>query len=173
MQEEMNREAEDLLRESGADRFREALKGGIVHMVRVSSPEQAKRSAGSLKSQRMHIEYLKRLGIAEERIEIVELLGESGSGDAERPKFREIVRRARRKEILIVSITRDDRLSRSGQDAEDLYNALADHGGYAVVGGVVYDPANHAQRMMLSVGAAMAEMENNQRSERLIPNPAD
>lgn len=149
------------------ERWRAAWQVGARCIVRVSTPDQAKRSKGSLKTQRDEAAALARFGVPADRIRMVELLGESASGDTDRPRFRaEVLEPARADRYRILCVTRDDRLSRNGPDSEDLYDALADNDGFVVIGGIIYDPANQAHRMMLRIGSAVAEYENAQRAER-------
>jgi DNA invertase Pin-like site-specific DNA recombinase len=160
-------EDDDDLGHGFGDRWRAAWRVGARCVVRVSTLFQAKQSKGSLKTQRDEVAALASFGVPADRIQTVELLGESASADADRPKFRaEVLEPARAGRYRILCVTRDDRISRNGPDSEELYDVLADNDGFVVIGGVIYDPANQAHRMMLKIGSAVAEYENAQRAER-------
>lgn len=149
-------------------RWRRAVAHGVATVVRVSTRSQALTSRGSLETQRDQAETLKSFGIDPAQIIRIELLGESASPDADRPRFRrEVLGEAEAGRIRVVSITKDDRLSRNGEDAEALFDALAEHNGFVVVGEVIYDPSNDSHRMMLRIGSAVAEHEDSQRTQRL------
>lgn len=152
---------------SHAQRLAAAVKRGIICIVRVSTNFQARTSLGSIRRQEDEsVGNLVRMGIPRERIEVVSMLGESGSADQSRPKFWRIVRRAQMGGIGIVAVARDDRLSRNTLDAEHLFDALEAHGGFMAVDGMLLDPANQTQRLMLKIGSALAEHENTHRLER-------
>ena len=155
------------LNDSPAERLRRALERDIILVIRVSSLRQAEESEGGIKHQRQQVFHLYQHQIPPERIEVLDLLGESGRVDAHRPRFRALVKRAESGSVGVVIFAYGDRISRNDYDAQQLFDALAAYGGLVVLNGMPFDPADPHQRAMLSMTTVLAEVDNEGRRARL------
>lgn len=150
-------------RGSFIERVRACARLGVALLVRQSSEKQKEENTGSPAWQRAQVRIVEpHLSEGQECVEY-DARGESAKPGANRPVFRRLVGDVRRGRIGIVIVAWADRASRSFDDAEELFDALADVNGYLVCEGHFYDPNDKNHRLLLRIQVALAEHANEQR----------
>jgi DNA invertase Pin-like site-specific DNA recombinase len=132
--------------------------------IRQSSHAQKVKHKGSAAVQRQQARYVAPLGLTSESIRVVDARGESGSVDADRPRFRDMLAAAQAGRIGILLLARHDRLARSDAESAAMHDALARHRSLIMVDGRCYDPAMPEDALMLRLLATFAEYENRART---------
>lgn len=140
----------------------------ILLLLRQSSPDQVADHKGSIEVQREQKKNLCQIGIDEDQIEVVDLLGESGRGDADRPKFEEVLRRIKAGEVGLISLARHDRLGRNDRDSVRLFEAMEEHGTLCMIGRRLYDLRQPSDELTLRMQATFASYENKSRTRWMV-----
>lgn len=145
-----------------------AFRAGVAVVRRHSSMIGVKRSKGSARFQLAEYERLIRMGVDASAIVTVEMLGESGREDADRPRFEWLLGEIRAKRIRVVVVSVNDRLGRNEPDSWELYAALREVEGFIMIGGRLFDPSDLQDRTLLELQAVIAAADNRNRMLFLI-----
>lgn len=140
----------------------------ILLVLRQSSLGQVSDHKGSIKAQIEQKKNLRQIGIDEDDIEVVNLLGESGRKDADRPKFEEVVRRIRAGEVGLLSLARHDRLGRNDRDSVRLFDAMEEQATLCMIGRRLYDLRQPSDELSLRMQATFAAYENKSRTRWMV-----
>ena len=152
---------------AAVDRIYKAIRRGVIAYSRVSSAAQD-RNAGSRGFQRDQLLVLEPYGVDVSLIELVECTESAASPNGPRDGFEYVLSQVRHGKVGVVVVILADRIARNDQDARRLYDALAAVGGFVLITGQFYDPADPGQRFILNIHAVTAEFENMQRLLRLL-----
>lgn len=143
-------------------------KLAIVY-VRVSTPQQAQESVGSIEHQRRQREYALRWGWPEDRIEVVEDdLGLSGTSAAGREGLQRVLKRVGQGLVGIILAADTSRLTRSSLDFEALVGLCRVNDTLLAIEGVIVDLNDSANRLLARIRANVAQFDNEMRAETFM-----
>lgn len=143
-------------------------KLAIVY-VRVSTPQQAQESVGSIEHQRRQRAYALTWGWPEDRIEVVEQdLGLSGASAAGREGLQRVMKRVGQGLVGIILTADTSRLTRSSLDFEALVGLCRVNDTLLAIEGVIVDLNDSANRLLARIRANVAQFDNEMRAETFM-----
>lgn len=139
---------------------------GVWLFMRQSSDKQKRRHKGSALVQRAQLRKVAHLGVrvTESNLTVIDALGESGSGEQDREKFRKLLEAARAGKIGILVLSNHDRLGRNEEDTAAVYAALRRSKSLVIVDGQIFDPNRASDFLPLKLYAQLAEFDNANRT---------
>jgi DNA invertase Pin-like site-specific DNA recombinase len=146
------------------------LAGGVAIYIRQSSQRQVDHNIGSRAVQESLRELVVACGWPQDRIVVLrDDLGKSGTSAANRSDFQKLLAMIQAGEIRAVFVHQDDRIARHTEDSLRLFNVLRKAKGFLYINGRCVDMGNEAaaDRFINTLFAALAELDNENRVERL------
>lgn len=153
-------------------RMVDAAERGVALIIRQSSARQKTGNVGSGYFQWDQIRHLEACGIEEDDVDVIDLRGETGRADADRPGFEKFLEKVRAGLYGVVIVTFADRASRNQRDTDRLVEALREVSGMLVVNGRIYDPTDPGHRLILGILAQIAQHDNEMRVLRSLTSKA-
>lgn len=153
-------------------RMVDASERGVALIIRQSSAPQKTGNIGSGYFQWDQIRHLEAYGIERSDVDIIDLRGETGRADADRPGFEGFLQKVRAGLYGVIIITFADRAARNQRDTDRLVEALREVNGMLVVNGRIYDPTDPGHRLILGILAQIAQHDNEMRVLRSLTSKA-